>query len=335
MPHSFKLSRRIARFRAPLLILTSVALAACDSTEPQSSTIPEVADRPPADSVATTADDTSIVAAPPLASVSFAGGIPIGMGAQPNSAFGSVYNGAVRPIQPDGLLSNLASIKSKGGRIFLMMAGNQYYYKNADGTFSLSKWKARVDRYRNTNFASYVKDGTVIAHYLIDEPYDPTNWGGKPIPGSTLDAMAKYSKQIWPSLLTVVRAEPYRIQWSGTYQYLDAAWAQFYNPRGTLDPNDYLKQSVADAQRMGLGLVVGLNLLGGAPPLIGPGKGGSPMSVSQVKNWGSAMLNSSYPCAFVSYTYDTDYLSRSGMTDAMKYLRSKAQNRAAKSCRVG
>jgi hypothetical protein len=216
-----------------------------------------------------------------------------------------------------------------------MMAGNQYYYKNADGTFSLSKWKARVDRYRNTNFASYVKDGTVIAHYLIDEPYDPTNWGGKPIPGSTLDAMAKYSKQIWPSLLTVVRAEPYRIQWSGTYQYLDAAWAQFYNPRGTLDPNDYLKQSVADAQRMGLGLVVGLNLLGGAPPLIGPGKGGSPMSVSQVKNWGSAMLNSSYPCAFVSYTYDTDYLSRSGMTDAMKYLRSKAQNRAAKSCRVG
>ena len=78
-----------------------------------------------------------------------------------------------------------------------------------------------------------------------------------------------------------------------------------------------------------------LNLLGGAPPLIGPGKGGSPMSVSQVKNWGSAMLNSSYPCAFVSYTYDADYLSRSGMTDAMKYLRSKAQNRAAKSCRVG
>ena len=50
MPHSFKLSRRLARFRAPLLVLASVALAACDSTEPQSSTIPEIADRPPADS---------------------------------------------------------------------------------------------------------------------------------------------------------------------------------------------------------------------------------------------------------------------------------------------
>ena len=81
-----------------------------------------------------------------------------------------------------------------------------------------------------------MNDGTVIAHYLIDEPYDPRNWAGQPIPGSTLEEMAQYSKQIWPNLTTIVRAEPYRIKWSGTYRYLDAAWAQFYNPRGNLDP---------------------------------------------------------------------------------------------------
>ena len=339
MPHSFKLSRRIARFRAPLLVLASVALAACDSTEPQSSTIPEIADRPPADSVGTTSDDTTTTASPTVAAPSlgsaFAGGIPIGVARQPNSAFGNVYNGAVRQLTPDGLRSNLSAIKGNGGRIFLMMAGNQYYYKNADGTFSLSKWKARVDRFRHIDFDQYVNDGTVIAHYLIDEPYDPANWAGKPVSGATLEEMAKYSKQIWPNLTTVVRAEPYRIKWSGTYRYLDAAWAQFYNPRGTLDPSDYLRQSVADAQRMGLGLVVGLNLLGGAPPLIGAGKGGSPMSVTQVRNWGSAMLASSYACAFVSWTWDSNYLSRIGMQDAMKYLRSKAQNRAAKSCKGG
>ena len=88
MPHSFKLSRRIARFRAPLLVLASVALAACDSTEPQSSTIPEIADRPPADSVGTTSDDTTTTASPTVAAPSlgsaFAGGIPIGVARQPN-----------------------------------------------------------------------------------------------------------------------------------------------------------------------------------------------------------------------------------------------------------
>ena len=316
-------------------MLAGVALAACDSTEPQSSITHEIADRAPADSVGTNSDDTTTtatVAAPQMAA-SFAGGIPIGIARQPNSAFGNVYNGAVRQLTPDGLRSNLSSIKSNGGRIFLMMAGNQYYYKNADGTFSLAKWKARVDRFRKIDFGSYVNDGTVIAHYLIDEPYDPANWAGKPIPGATLEEMAKYSKMIWPNLTTVVRAEPYRIKWSGTYKYLDAAWAQFYNPRGNIDPDQYLRESVADAQRMGLGLVVGLNLLGGAPPLIGPGRGGSPMSVSQVKSWGSAMLASNYACAFVSWTWDSKYLAKSGMQDAMRYLRSKAQNRPAKSCK--
>ncbi len=67
-----------------------------------------------------------------------------------------------------------------------MMAGNQHYYKNADGTFSLSKWKARVDRFRHVNFSSFVSDGTVIAHYLIDEPYDPAQLGrASPSAGST------------------------------------------------------------------------------------------------------------------------------------------------------
>lgn len=332
MTHSFKLSRRIARVRAPVAVALILALAACDSADPlnpDSNSNPDPVDQGPA---LTDGGDVQIVPTDgPQLATSFAGGIPIGLGQQPNDAFGSVYNGAVRQIQPDGLLNNLATIKSRGGRVFLALAGNQYYYKNADGTFSLSKWKARVDRFRRVNFSSYVNDGTVIGHYLIDEPYDPANWAGKPIPGSTLEEMAKYSKQIWPNLTTLVRAEPWRIKWSGTYRYLDAGFAQFRNPRGTLDINEFIKDNVADAQQMGLQLVVGLNLTDGAPPL--DGSGGSPMSASQVKSWGGTLLSSSYPCAFISYYYNKDYLSRSGILDAMKYLRSKAQNRSTKSCR--
>ena len=139
-------------------------------------------------------------------------------------------------------MDNLATIKARGGKVMLMMAGSQKYYKNADGTFSLSKWKARVDRYRKVNFSQYINDGTIIGHYLIDEPYDPANWAGRPISGATLEEMAKYSKAIWPSLKTIVRAEPYLIKWSGTYRALDAAWAQYLWRKG--DVKTYLNRNL-------------------------------------------------------------------------------------------
>ncbi len=219
MTYTFKLSRRLARLRAPLwaaAFLTVVGCGSSDTFAPGSSDAP--GDAPSTNN--------------PALATSFAGGIPIGMFAQPTELFGTRYNGAMRNISPDMLLDELAAIKSRGGRIVLMMAGSQPNYLNADGTFSLSKWKERIDRYRGIDFSSYVKDGTIIAHYLMDEPYDPANYGGEPVPGATLDEMARYSKSIWPSLVTVVRSEPYLIKWSGTYQYLDAAWAQYAGAQG-------------------------------------------------------------------------------------------------------
>ena len=147
------------------------------------------------------------------------------------------------------------------------------------------------------------------------------------MPGATLDEMARYSKSIWPSLVTVVRSEPYLIKWSGSYQYLDAAWAQYAARKG--DPYDYLNKNVAAAKQMGLGLVVGLNLtMGGTPNNTG-------MSASEVESYGTALLSSPYPCAFISWQYDEKYLSGSGIGAAMDKVRQKAQNRATVSCKDG
>ena len=40
------------------------------------------------------------------------------------------------------------------------------------------------------------------------------------------------------------------------------------------------------------------------------------MTASQVKAWGSALLSNSYPCAFISWKYNTDYLSGTGIKSA-------------------
>ncbi len=319
MPHGFKLPpRRLARLRTPVaaLILISATLTGCDHTDsftPDGSTPPEAA------GPASGAGD------PALSTVSFAGGIPIGTFAQPTTMFGDRFNGAQRNILPDSLLRELAEIKARGGKVSLMFAGKETHYKDDAGHFSLSKWKARVDRFASLDFSSYIDDGTIIGHYLIDEPNDPVNWNGQPIPGATLEEMAQYSKQLWPNLVTIVRTEPgYLGQWSISYRYLDAAWAQYVHRKG--DVNDYILRNVADAQNQGLGLVVGLNIRQGGPDL-------APLTASQLEEWGSALLSSLYPCAFISWQYDSTYLSGSGIGEALDVLRSQAQNRSTKSCR--
>jgi len=338
MASNFKLSRRTARFRTTLAATLVLALAACDgadSLNPDNSTNPEIADQGPAnDPLSGIDEDTPLVeddsaqqadAPLPSFSTAFGGGIPIGTSAQPNSYFGSRYNGAWRYIWPEYLRSNLAAIKSRGGKVILMMAGPQNFYKDASGHFSMSKWKARIDRYRKIDISSYIKDGTIIAHVLMDEPNDPTNWNGQRVSPGTVESMAQYSKSIWPAMSTVVRAYPdYMAQYSGSYRYLDAAWAQYVYRKGNVQ--DFISSNVRLAQSKGLALVVGLNLLRG-----GPNK--TKMTSTQVKSWGSTLLSSSYPCAFISWQYNDTYLSSSGIKDAMSYLRNKAENRSMRTCR--
>ena len=335
MSHSFKLSRRIARFRLPAVALMLATVVGCDngsSFNSESSTQPGVNELTPADQTpsideATPTPDGSetplTVMDVSTASAGFSGGIPLGNTGQPNTAFGNTYNGALRNIYPQYLSRDLSAIKARGGKIALMMAGPDFLYKDADGHFSLTKWKARIDRYNKVNFDSYVRDGTIIGHYMIDEPNDPANWNGRPISGETLDEMARYSKSKWPGLPTIVRTYPTYLERWAPYRYLDAAWAQYVYRLGSVDR--FIDTHVNSAKRQGLGLVVGLNVLRG-----GPDK--RKMTPTQVKTWGSALLSSTYPCAFINWKYES-YLATSSMKDAMNSLRNKAESRAMRSCR--
>jgi hypothetical protein len=315
MIEQFTLSLKALRLRAPVFAAIILAFSGCspDALDPEATPPTDVGVQP-----AAVVPSASLVSA-------YRGGIAIGTGSQPNTLFGARYNGALRIIGPDHLLSDLSAIKSRGGRVVLNLAGGQSRFRDRDGHFSFTLWKNSVDRFKRINFSSYIKDGTIIAHYLIDEPNDPTNWNGRVVSQATVEAMAKYSKQVWPGMSTVVRAYPdYMAKYSGTYYYLDAAWAQYVYRKGPI--NDFLSQNVALAKKKGLALVVGLNLIRGGPNR-------TKMTASQVRSWGATLLGSSYPCAFVSYMYNSNYLSTSSIKDAMDYLRNKAQNRTTKSCR--
>lgn len=290
----------------------AVTLAACDHNEVLDPEAPN-----PRDEVALEPVEE------PAASVRQAGGIPFGMSAQPVSKFGDLYSGAKLTVSPGRVLGELSAIKARGGRVVLMLAGNPRHYKDGRGRFSLEKWKARVDRFRNVRIGRYIEDGTIVGHFLLDEPNDKANWNGTTVSPSVLDEMARHSKRRWPKMATIVRTHP--AYFKRPPRYVDAAWAAYLGRRGSV--KEYIRKNVEDARRNRMALVVGLNVLKGGMPKL------TKMSASEVKSWGSALLGSSYPCAFVSWKYDERYLSSSGMRSAMRTLRQKAEGRPRKSCR--
>jgi hypothetical protein len=181
-----------------------LTLAACDANEvfaPQADAPLETADAAVDDEAGAELfafDDTL------LASVVSRRGIPIGHVAQPLSAFGRTYNGAHQNFSPGSIVRELREIRSRGGRVVIAFSGSPKYYRT-NGHHSFEKWKSRVNRFKGLNLSEFVRDGTIIGHYMIDEPNDPANWRGRPVSPSTLEQMAKYSKQLWPRMATIVR----------------------------------------------------------------------------------------------------------------------------------
>jgi hypothetical protein len=301
----------LTRLRVPVVAAMILAFAGCDNSTTQ-----------PLSSENTTELGTEVIAVPELASASFAGGIPIGNFNQPLDEFGATFNGAHSNTAPQGLLKELAQIKAQGGKVVLALSGSPKYYLE-NRRFSMGKWKSRIERYKNVKLDSYINDGTIIGHYMIDEPNDPANWGGQPVSPSVLEEMAQYSKQLWPNLATVVRVDPKYL--GSNHKYLDAAWAQYLHRRG--DADNYARTMVSEAQKKGVQLIVGLNVLHGGNPQ------GSPMSADEVEKFGSALLASTYPCAFINWKYTSSYMKSGSIKDAMAGLRRKAQSRSSKSCR--
>lgn len=211
MGHELKSDRRRGWFRAVSLGVTMVVTIACAD-----------GDRLGPTAVADPVGGSDNEAAATLSGIVFASS------ALTVSQINAVHTGLVEAPTPSGLLSFLSQVRAKGGRVLIKLAGGESTYKNPDGTFNLTKWQSGVDRYRNLDFSSYVADGTIVGHFLVDEPHFASRWGDKGIPQTTVEAAAKHSKQRWPNMPTLVNAPA---NWLAsvpvTYVHLDAGWAMF------------------------------------------------------------------------------------------------------------
>lgn len=267
-------------------------------------------------------------------------GIAFGTFHLPDDQYGvRSYTGALRGLEPSYAETNLAAAASKGIRLVVSLPGSRSTYTNADGTFNLTLWKQRMDRWRT--YASlldkYYQSGTIVGNYLVDEPHCSGCWGGKTIAYADVEEMGRYAKSFLPNLPTLVRTTPgWLLGWGQSYPSIDGAWAQYegplHYPSANMTPEQFRDKNVADAKKLGMSLVFGLNVLDG-----GDGSSGIMgamgvstrwvMSASEVEHAGTVFAGSSYACSVMDWRYSLTYTS-SRLTSAQLSLIQKFDDRS-------
>jgi hypothetical protein len=293
------------------------------------------------------ADD---VVVPPQAATS-SGGMPYGPFEPDPDDFGSRFTGGWIPLSPSYAINTLNGVQDAGASVAVRLSGGERHFTNSNDTFNLELWKDRIDAWAGTNIDQYIADGTILVHFLIDEPKCRGCWGGEVVPNDVLDEMAAYSKARWPSLATAVRVSPldleedaagYETPWPGwEWTYLDTAWAQYSARKGNVV--DYARAENAAAIEQGLGLIVGLNVINGGDgssniPSHPDYTDKSPMSPEELITYTTALIDNTQSCAFVMWRYDFDgytYFDRSDISQAVDQLGALTASRTPAPCTYG
>ncbi|HET9722640.1 MAG TPA: hypothetical protein VFR44_02220 [Actinomycetota bacterium] len=261
--------------------------------------------------------------------------------------YGHPYTGTKLYFIPTRAVRRLNQARRAGMRVIVKLAGSQEHYRDPDGSFSLRKWKARVDEYRDAGLEEFVEDGTIVAHQLVSEAKADDQWGGTIIPNDVLDEMAAYSESIWPGMPTLVRADAVDLEedaagpdepWPGgwTWTYLDAASSRYSARKGR--PAGFARTEQAAADRQGLALAIGMNVLSG-----GDGSSGIPspergdawaMSPRELRTYSAELLEHSAACSFEMWKYfpRATYFEKRRIVRAMKDVAAIAAASPTVSC---
>lgn len=179
----------------------------------------------------------------------------------------------------------LETAKSCGTKVVLRLHGFTEGILNDNGVgLDLEKYENRINDFAGL-IDPYVEDGTIIAHFTIDEPHDCHDWGFQCPEPSEVDQAGQISKKYWPNLPTSVNTVPgyaSRYQWEHTdiinfqYAYHKGPLSQFVE-----QAIDVLNNGYVDDISWSI-----MALSGGCPNF-----GQCPMSPEQVLEVGTAMCN--------------------------------------------
>jgi hypothetical protein len=348
-------------------VLTTIVGASCGSPEagpltatdpPQAPTAPEQdtthAPFPagPSDTATTSDSATTDTAAGLPTPVSYTG-LPFGptglWTANRLNGTPEPFTGSQNYISADTVVLQISAARAAGQRLVLAMAGGGYDRYTTNGQFDMTKWKARMDTYRDpviqAAVAAAVADGTVIGNLLIDEP-ETKRWGTV-LTKDMIDEMATYAKQIFPTLPMGVDHGPPGYRWgeSQRYHVLDYVLYQYAHYITMGDVVAWRNTVLHQASLDGVTPMLSINVLnGGAQDRKGAwdctdkGQAGvgtyAPnchMTPDQIREFGKALTP--YGCYMMLWRYDAAYMSDPANQEAFKELAALAASTPRRSCK--
>lgn len=356
MIHAYTSKLRLTRLRFSVLaVVAALVGVACDnSTEPldtaASSDLPETTATTGAE---TTGAETMGVDSltPAFSTISYSGRLfgPVNLwSSNTDVKWGPwPFTGSKNPSGAGGLVTQISAARRMKHRLILSMTDGSSADYMTNGKFDLSKWKKRMSAFNTATIrsavASGVSDGTIVGNQLIDEP-ETARWGGN-ITKSTIDAMAVYARNIFPTLPMGINVGPPGYRWRSTERFhsLDFVRYQYswYITEGNISSwrNAVLNRASVD----NVTPAFSLNILdGGVPDKSGSwdcgGTGGKGttytrcrMTANQVRDYGKALVGSG--CFTTMWRFDGTFMSKSANQDAFKAVASAANSQSRRSCK--
>jgi len=288
-----------------------------------------------------------------LASVTYSGRAygPVGLWAGNKLNWGpQPFTASTNYVNADTVVLQINAARNKGQRLVLALTGGSSTELTSGGQFDLTKWKKRMDTYNKsaikTAVAAAVADGTVIGNQLIDEP-ETAQWGTV-LTKATIDQMAVYARNIFPTLPMGVNHGPPGYKWRSAEHYTKVDYARYlyawYITSG--DVVSWRNAVLAQAKRDGVTPALGMNILNGGVKdkgdgsydCAGPTQGdlgtrypNCTMTPDQMRSWGKALLP--YGCFFMMWQFDKTFFSKSANQTAFKDLAAVAASMSKRSCK--
>ncbi len=348
MIRAFTPSVRLALVRSSVVgMLAVLAGSACDNN-----TDPLAGNSGPTDQpTVAVAEDSGVAVTPAFATASYSG-LPYGPIGLWNSnttlSWGpGMFTGTQNFTDASGVITQINAARTKKQRLILSMTGGPSTRYTTSGKFDMTKWKNKMNTFNTSAIrsavAAAVSDGTVIGNQMIDEP-ETKRWGGN-ITKATLDAMASYGKNLFPTLPMGLNHGPPAYNWrsSERYKVVDYVLYQYNYYITSGNVASWRSAVLSRAQLDGVTPMFSINILdGGVQDRTGswdcPGTGGkgtySPncrMTSTQVKTFGTALAG--YGCAMQMWRYDDAFISKSTNQDAFKAIANVVSSKPRQSCK--
>jgi hypothetical protein len=353
MTHTFKLARRMARFRV-IAAVTALLVACSCGGEDLATTAPSAPDTAPNDTLAP-ADQAPNPEPVPNPAPSLVG-IPFG----PSDAWNDVvlkadtdvFSASVGASEASSIVQQLQLARSQGVKLILAMTGGSHNKYLTNGVFDQAKWHAKMNSYDTPEIkaavAAAVVDGTLIGTSVMDEPNvygagDGNTWGP---PGTMtkkrVDALCAHVKSMFPTLPVGVAQGHNAFEPEKSYAVCEFIIDQYSSHKG--DVTQYREEGVALARRDGHAVMFAMNILNGGMQdrdgrwdCRGNGQAGRGthaghcrMTAQQVRDYGLVLGPAG--CALVMWRYDSAFMAKAENQQSFRDVAGALASAPARSC---